>query len=257
MNKLNIIKIGGNVIEDSKLLDSFLNDFASIKEHKILVHGGGKDASKLAKKLGVNTNIIDGRRITDSSNLEIITMVYGGKINKFIVAKLQGLNCNAIGISGADCNSITAVKRPIKEIDYGFVGDIDKINTNLFKLLLENKITPVCCAISHDGKGQLLNTNADTIASVLAIELSKLYSVSLLYCFEKKGVLNIEKSDQKILELITPTSYINLKSKGVINSGMIPKIDNCFNALKSGVKIVKIGSPKIIKGNESHTKVIL
>ena len=257
MNKLNIIKIGGNVIEDSKLLDSFLNDFASIKEHKILVHGGGKDASKLAKKLGVNTNIIDGRRITDSSNLEIITMVYGGKINKFIVAKLQGLNCNAIGVSGADCNSITAVKRPIKEIDYGFVGDIDKINTNLFKLLLENKITPVCCAISHDGKGQLLNTNADTIASVLAIELSKLYSVSLLYCFEKKGVLNIEKSDQKILELITPTSYINLKSKGVINSGMIPKIDNCFNALKSGVKIVKIGSPKIIKGNEPHTKVVL
>ena len=257
MNKLNIIKIGGNVIEDSKLLDSFLSDFASIKEHKILVHGGGKDASKLAKKLGVNTNIIDGRRITDSSNLEIITMVYGGKINKFIVAKLQGLNCNAIGVSGADCNSITAVKRPIKEIDYGFVGDIDKINTNLFKLLLENKITPVCCAISHDGKGQLLNTNADTIASVLAIELSKLYSVSLLYCFEKKGVLNIEKSDQKILELITPTSYINLKSKGVINSGMIPKIDNCFNALKSGVKIVKIGSPKIIKGNEPHTKVVL
>ena len=257
MNKLNIIKIGGNVIEDSKLLDSFLDDFANIKEHKILVHGGGKYASKLAKKLGVNTNIIDGRRITDSSNLEIITMVYGGKINKFIVAKLQGLNCNAIGVSGADCNSITAVKRPIKEIDYGFVGDIDKINTNLFKLLLENKITPVCCAISHDGKGQLLNTNADTIASVLAIELSKLYSVSLLYCFEKKGVLNIEKSDQKILELITPTSYINLKSKGVINSGMIPKIDNCFNALKSGVKIVKIGSPKIIKGNEPHTKVVL
>ena len=257
MNKLNIIKIGGNVIEDSKLFNSFLKDFANIKEYKILVHGGGKGASKLAEKLGVNTNIIDGRRITDSSNLEIITMVYGGKINKFIVAKLQGLNCNSIGISGADCNSITAVKRPIKEIDYGFVGDIDKINTNLFKLLLENKITPVCCAISHDGKGQLLNTNADTIASVLAIELSKLYSVSLLYCFEKKGVLNIEKSDQKILELITPTSYINLKSKGVINSGMIPKIDNCFNALKNGVKIVKIGSPKIIKGNEPHTKVIL
>jgi len=257
MNKLNIIKIGGNVIEDSKLFNSFLKDFANIKEYKILVHGGGKGASKLAEKLGVNTNIIDGRRITDSSNLEIITMVYGGKINKFIVAKLQGLNCNSIGISGADCNSITAVKRPIKEIDYGFVGDIDKINTNLFKLLLENKITPVCCAISHDGKGQLLNTNADTIASVLAIELSKLYSVSLLYCFEKKGVLNIEKSDQKILELITPTSYINLKSKGVINSGMIPKIDNCFNALKNGVKIVKIGSPKIIKGNDPHTKVVL
>ena len=257
MNKLNIIKIGGNVIEDSKLFNSFLKDFANIKEYKILVHGGGKGASKLAEKLGVNTNIIDGRRITDSSNLEIITMVYGGKINKFIVAKLQGLNCNAIGVSGADCNSITAVKRPIKEIDYGFVGDIDKINTNIFKLLLENKITPVCCAISHDGKGQLLNTNADTIASVLAIELSKLYSVSLLYCFEKKGVLNIEKSDQKIFELITPTSYINLKSKGVINSGMIPKIDNCFNALKSGVKIVKIGSPKIIKGNEPHTKVVL
>ena len=257
MNELKVIKIGGNVIEDSILLDSFLNDFAKLKGGKILVHGGGKDASNLAKKLGVNVNIIDGRRITDLSSLEVTTMIYAGKINKFIVGKLQGLNCNAIGISGADGNSISAVKRPIKEIDYGFVGDIDKINTNLFKLLLENKITPVCCAISHDGKGQLLNTNADTIASVLAIELSKLYSVSLLYCFEKKGVLNIEKSDQKILELITPTSYINLKSKGVINSGMIPKIDNCFNALKSGVKIVKIGSPKIIKGNEPHTKVVL
>ena len=257
MNKLNIIKIGGNVIEDSKLFNSFLKDFANIKEYKILVHGGGKGASKLAEKLGVNTNIIDGRRITDSSNLEIITMVYGGKINKFIVAKLQGLNCNSIGISGADCNSITAVKRPIKEIDYGFVGDIDKINTNLFKLLLENKITPVCCAISHDGKGQLLNTNADTIASALAIELSKLYSVSLLYCFEKIGVLKIDESEEKLVELITPASYLNLKSKGIIKSGMIPKIDNCFNALVNGVEIVKIGSPKIISKNEPYTKVKL
>ena len=257
MSKLNIVKIGGNVIENSKLLESFLKDFANLKGDKILVHGGGKEASKLAEKLGVNVNIVDGRRITDSPSLDIITMVYGGKINKSIVAELQGLNCNAMGISGADGNSIIGVKRPIKDIDYGFVGDIDKINTNLFKLLLENKITPVCCAMSHDGNGQLLNTNADTIASVLAIELSKLYDVTLSYCFEKKGVLTIEESDQKLLELITPTSYTKLKSRGIINSGMIPKIDNCFNALESGVKIVKIGSPKIINGNESHTKVTL
>ena len=257
MSKLNIVKIGGNVIENSKPLESFLKDFANLKGDKILVHGGGKEASKLAEKLGVNVNIVDGRRITDSSSLEIITMVYGGKINKFIVAKLQGLNCNAMGLSGADGNSIIGVKRSIKEIDYGFVGDIDKINTSLFKLLLENKIIPVCCAMSHDGNGQLLNTNADTIASVLAIELSKLYDVTLSYCFEKKGVLTIEESGQKLLELITPTSYTKLKSRGIINSGMIPKIDNCFNALKSGVEIVKIGSPKIINGNEPHTKVTL
>jgi len=257
MSKLNIVKIGGNVVENSKLLESFLKDFANLKGDKILVHGGGKEASKLAEKLGVNVNIVDGRRITDSSSLEVITMVYGGKINKFIVAKLQGLNCNAMGLSGADGNSIIGVKRSIKEIDYGFVGDIDKINTSLFKLLLENKIIPVCCAMSHDGNGQLLNTNADTIASVLAIELSKLYDVTLSYCFEKKGVLTIEESGQKLLELITPTSYTKLKSRGIINSGMIPKIDNCFNALKSGVEIVKIGSPKIINGNEPHTKVTL
>lgn len=257
MSKLNIVKIGGNVIENSKPLESFLKDFASLKGDKILVHGGGKEASKLAEKLNINVNIVDGRRITDSSGLELITMVYGGKINKFIVAKLQGLNCNAMGLSGADGNSIIGVKRPIKEIDYGFVGDIDKINTSLFKLLLENKITPVCCAMSHDGNGQLLNTNADTIASVLAIELSRLYDVTLSYCFEKKGVLTIEESGQKLLELITPTSYTKLKSRGIINSGMIPKIDNCFNALKSGVEIVKIGSPKIINGNEPHTKVTL
>jgi len=257
MSKLNIVKIGGNVIENSKLLESFLKDFANLKGDKILVHGGGKEASELAEKLGVNVNIVDGRRITDSSSLEVITMVYGGRINKFIVAKLQGLNCNAMGLSGADGNSIIGVKRSIKEIDYGFVGDIDKINTSLFKLLLENKIIPVCCAMSHDGNGQLLNTNADTIASVLAIELSKLYDVTLSYCFEKKGVLTIEESGQKLLELITPTSYTKLKSRGIINSGMIPKIDNCFNALKSGVEIVKIGSPKIINGNEPHTKVTL
>jgi len=257
MSKLNIVKIGGNVIENSKLLESFLKDFANLKGDKILVHGGGKEASELAEKLGVNVNIVDGRRITDSSSLKVITMVYGGRINKFIVAKLQGLNCNAMGLSGADGNSIIGVKRSIKEIDYGFVGDIDKINTSLFKLLLENKIIPVCCAMSHDGNGQLLNTNADTIASVLAIELSKLYDVTLSYCFEKKGVLTIEESGQKLLELITPTSYTKLKSRGIINSGMIPKIDNCFNALKSGVEIVKIGSPKIINGNEPHTKVTL
>ena len=257
MNELKVIKIGGNVIEDSILFDSFLNDFAKLKGGKILVHGGGKDASNLAKKLGINVNIIDGRRITDLSSLEVTTMIYAGKINKFIVGKLQGLNCNAIGISGADGNSISAVKRPIKEIDYGFVGDIDKINSDLFKLLLENKITPVCCAISHDGNGQLLNTNADTIASALAIELSKLYSVSLLYCFEKIGVLKIDESEEKLVELITPASYLNLKSKGIIKSGMIPKIDNCFNALVNGVEIVKIGSPKIISGNEPYTKVKL
>ena len=179
MDKLFVVKIGGNVIENSAKLESFLQDFTALKGFKILIHGGGKKATEMADKLNIPVQMIEGRRITNEDNLDVITMMYGGKINKNIVAKLQALNCNAIGLSGADGNSISAVKRSVKDIDYGFVGDITEINLNLFLLLLENALTPVCCAISHDKNGQLLNTNADTIASAIAKSLSNYFEVSL------------------------------------------------------------------------------
>ena len=257
MDKLFVVKIGGNIIENSTKLESFLQDFSKLKGLKILIHGGGKKATEMANKLHIPVQMIEGRRITDEDNLDIITMMYGGKINKNIVAKLQALNCNAIGLSGADGNSISAVKRSVKDIDYGFVGDITKVNLNLFLLLLENSLTPVCCAISHDKNGQLLNTNADTVAASIAKSLSNHFEVSLWYCFEKNGVLRSISDKQSVIELINPETYDNLKSKGIINLGMIPKIDNCFDALQNGVNMVKIGSPKIININEVHTTLIL
>ena len=257
MDKLFVVKIGGNIIENSTKLESFLQDFSELKGFKILIHGGGKKATAMANKLNIPVQMIEGRRITDEDNLNIITMMYGGEINKNIVVKLQALNCNAIGLSGADGNLISAVKRSVKDIDYGFVGDITEINLNLFLLLLENALTPVCCAISHDKNGQLLNTNADTIASSIAKSLSSHFEVSLWYCFEKNGVLGSISDEQSVIELINPEIYVDLKSKEMINLGMIPKIDNCFDALKNGVNMVKIGSPKMIKINEVHTTLIL
>ena len=211
----------------------------------------------MAKKLGVPVKIIEGRRITDAENLDIITMLYGGKINKNIVAQLQAIGCNAIGLSGADGNAIQAVKRPKKEIDFGFVGDVTEINTSLFKLLLQSQHLPVCCAITHDQNGQLLNTNADTIAASLAKGLSKFYEVSLFYCFEMPGVLKKIEDKESVIGEITPNSYTELKNNNVIHSGMIPKIENCFDALKKGVSEVKIGSPHMISGKSKYTKLFL
>lgn len=256
MDKLSVVKIGGNVIEDKIKLASFLNNFSQMQGLKILVHGGGKKATEMANQLDVPVKMVDGRRITDLQNLDIITMLYAGKINKQIVAQLQSLGNNSLGLSGTDGNSIQAIKRPVKEIDFGFVGDVVGVNTSLFQLLLENGFTPVCCAITHDQKGQLLNTNADTIAAALAQALSQYFEVSLWYCFEKLGVLeNIEDNDS-IVEIITPNQYQKLKSQNIIHSGMIPKIDNCFEALNNGVTQVKIGSPEMITGNIQHTTLI-
>ena len=257
MNKLSIIKLGGDIINNKKNLNLFLNDFNQIEGLKILIHGGGKIATKLSSSLKIKSKIIEGRRITDESTLDLITMVYAGKINKNIVANLQSINCNAIGLSGPDGNIIQAKIRPINKIDYGFVGDITKVNPELFSLLLNNGFTPICCSLSHDKKGQVLNTNADTIAASIAIELSSKYNVSLYYCFEKNGVLNSVNDEDSIIDKIDPSIYSKLKSKEVINSGMIPKIDNCFDALKNGVKTVKIGSIKMIKSNINHTKIVL
>jgi acetylglutamate kinase len=255
MDKLQIVKIGGNVIEDRKALLEFLSDFSNLEGPKILVHGGGKEATQMAKKLGVEVQLIEGRRITDAQNLEIITMLYAGKLNKNIVAQLQALGCNSLGLTGADGNSILADKRPSDPIDFGFVGDLTEVNQSLFKLLLREGISPVCCALSHDGKGQLLNTNADTIAATLAAALSSNFEVCLSFCFEKDGVLSDLNDELSIIKTINEEDYINLKSKGVLHTGMLPKLQNCFMALKNGVKQVRIGSPKMITETVKYTQI--
>ncbi|SEN91409.1 N-acetylglutamate kinase [Mucilaginibacter gossypiicola] len=240
---LYIIKIGGNVIDNSENLYHFLKDFEALEGLKILVHGGGKVATQMAEDLGIESKMVDGRRITDIETLRVVTMVYGGLINKNIVAQLQRFGNNAIGLTGADGNFIKAVKRPVKTIDYGFVGDIvkDSINPENISRLLEAGFTPVFCAITHDGEGQLLNTNADTIASALAVALSGLYDTTLIYCFEKKGVLKDINDEESLIREIDPQHYDELKVEKIIHSGMLPKLDNAFTAIACGVKAVIIG----------------
>lgn len=239
--KLAIVKIGGNVIENETELAKFLASFSMMEEPKILVHGGGKLATELGKKLGIESKMVGGRRITDAQSLELITMVYGGLANKNIVAQLQAKNCNAIGLSGADGNSIQAHKRPVKEIDYGFVGDIDGINQETVSKLIASGFVPVFCAISHDGNGQLLNTNADTIASEIAIGMSEQYDTTLYYCFEKKGVLMDVTDENSVVEHINSNSYQKLLDQKIIADGMLPKMHNCFHALNNKVQKVCIG----------------
>lgn len=241
MDKLYIIKIGGNIIDDEAKLASFLHSFADITAKKILVHGGGKLATRLAEKLGIEQQLVDGRRITDAETLKIVTMVYAGYVNKNIVAQLQANNCNTIGLCGADGDAILAHKRQHPVIDYGFVGDVDAINTGLIKTLLDQNIAVVFAPITHDQQGQLLNTNADTIAQELAKGMSKLYEVELIYSFEKSGVLLNAEDDSTVITQIDPVYYQQLKAKQKIFAGMIPKLDNAFAALNSGVSKVIIG----------------
>lgn len=256
---VSIIKIGGNVIDFPEKLEEFLYLFSRFPGKKILVHGGGVMASKFGESLGVMPQMVDGRRITDKDTLDIVTMVYAGLINKQIVAKLQDLKQNALGMTGADGNLIRAVKRPVKTIDYGFVGDIQEVNTDLIQTLLENQIVPVVSAITHDKNGQLLNTNADSIASELATSLSKKFKVDLYYCFNKPGVLIDEKNDHSIVPLINEEIYAELKKENVIHSGMIPKLDNAFAALHKGVHHVWIGKAENLllaaKGKLSGTTI--
>lgn len=246
MKTLKIIKIGGDIIDNDDALQQFLKDFASLSGPKLLVHGGGKLATKLANQMQVEVKMIDGRRITDANTLDIITMVYAGKINKHIVAQLQANNCNAIGFSGADGNTIVSEKRPVKTIDYGFVGDVKKVNIELSEFLLNNNITPVFCAITHDQKGQLLNTNADTIASELAIGFASKFKVELYYCFEKQGVLKDVNDDHSVIELITSNSIQQLIDDQIIFEGMLPKINNCLHAISNNVQKVCIGKPAML-----------
>lgn len=247
MDKLYVIKIGGNIIDDEKKLSSFLAAFASINEKKILVHGGGKLATRLAEQLNIPQQVVEGRRITDAETLKIVTMVYAGYINKNIVAQLQAADCNAIGLCGADGDSILAHKRMHAVMDYGFVGDVDTINDKLLQSLLEQKLTVVFAPITHDQQGQLLNTNADTIAQEIAKAMAGSYNVELIYSFEKEGVLSNVNDENSVIPVITKADYAELKrplrgmGEARIFAGMIPKLDNAFSALENGVHKVIIG----------------
>ena len=239
---LSIIKIGGNVVDNPEALKSFLNDLNKLEGRKLLVHGGGVMASKMAKELGIEAKMIDGRRVTDADTLRTVTMVYAGWINKSIVSALQAIGCNAIGLSGADANTIPSVRRSPEPIDFGYVGDPNpnKINDKFISQLVESGLTPVFCAITHDEKGALLNTNADTVANTLAAAMSKSYKTTLYYCFEKEGVLRDIDNPESLIKTITKEEAEALKIEGVIAGGMIPKIDNSFKAIDGGVSEVVI-----------------
>lgn len=239
-----VIKIGGNVIDNAEQLQLFLKDFSHLKGAKILIHGGGKIATQTAASLGVETKMVNGRRITDEAMLDVVTMVYGGLVNKKIVAKLQANGINAIGMTGADANAIKAEKRPVKDVDFGFVGDLtaNSINTSILTKLIDSGLVPVFSALTHDGNGQLFNTNADTIASALAVGLSSVYETKLIYCFEKNGVMMDINDENSVIEKINPTSFIELTEQGIIADGMLPKLQNAFDAISKGVKAVYIGN---------------
>lgn len=239
---LSIVKIGGNIVDNPEALKAFLYDFHRLEGRKLLVHGGGVMASKIASQLGIETKMVQGRRITDEETLKLVTMVYAGWINKNIVASLQQIGCNSIGLSGADANTIPSVRRSPEPVDFGFVGDPDpeKINAAFLSQLIESNITPVFCAITHDGHGSLLNTNADTIAYSVATALSKQYETSLYYCFEKEGVMKDLNDPQSIIPSMNRAECEKYKQQGIIADGMIPKLDNSFSAIENGVSRVII-----------------
>jgi acetylglutamate kinase len=243
MDRLTIVKVGGKVVEDADLLNTLLDNFITITGYKILVHGGGSLATRMAERLGLETRMVEGRRITDPETLEIATMVYAGLVNKKIVAGLQARNCNALGITGADLDLIRAKKRPVETVDFGLVGDVEEVNTHELRLLLYENVIPVVAPLTHDGHGTLLNTNADTIAAHLGMELSHHYKVLLFYCFEKRGVLADPLDENSVISELTETAYHELKESGTINSGMVPKIFNGFKALHNGISEVLITNP--------------
>lgn len=257
MPKLNIVKIGGAIIEEEAKLLPFLENFAALKGPKILVHGGGKKATAWAEKLGIPVQMKDGRRVTDAATLELITGLYAGQVNKNIVAHLQGMDCNALGLSGADANAIQAVKRPVKAIDYGFVGDVKQVNDTWFKHLLDQNISPVCCAITHDKNGQLFNTNADTITAEIGKALAQDFEVKISYCFELPGVMKDINDPNSLIEKINQASYQQLLLNNTISAGMLPKLHNAFDALQAGVKEVAIGATNMINQTIPYTSITL
>lgn len=245
---LTVIKVGGKIVEEEETLKQLLDDFTAIPGYKVLVHGGGRSATKIAALLGIETKMVNGRRITDADMLKVVTMVYGGLVNKNIVAGLQARGINALGLTGADLNVLLSDKRPVKDVDYGFVGDVRQANVEHVAALIHQGIVPVMAPLTHDGKGHLLNTNADTIASETAKALAQVFEVSLIYCFEKPGVLLDEHDDASVIPCIHPEQFRQLVADGIINSGMIPKLENAFAALDAGVRKVYITSSTAIDG---------
>ena len=257
MEKLFIIKVGGKIVEDAPSLKKLLTDFSQLKGHKVLVHGGGRSATAIAAQLGVESKMVDGRRVTDAEMLKVVTMVYAGLVNKQIVANLQELDINALGLTGADLNYMRSEKRPVKKIDYGFVGDVKEVDAAILADLIAKNVVPVLAPLTHDKNGNMLNTNADTIASEAAKALSEFFDVSLIYCFEKKGVLKDESDDESVIPLLTPVLFQEYMEKGIIQGGMIPKLENAFEALRAGVKRVVITQADAIIKADSGTAIIL
>ena len=248
--KLTVIKVGGKIVEEEATLNRLLDDFATIEGHKVLVHGGGRSATKIAAQLGIESKMVNGRRITDSETLKVVTMVYGGLVNKNVVAGLQARGVNALGLTGADMNVMRSVKRPGKEVDYGFVGDVEKVDASRLSDLIYKGVVPVMAPLTHDGKGHMLNTNADTIAGETAKALAALFDVTLVFCFEKKGVLRDENDDDSVIPLITPAEFKQYVADGIIQGGMIPKLENSFAAIDAGVSEVIITLASAISGEE-------
>ena len=255
MEKVTIVNVGGAIVEDSEKLAQLLKDFAAIPGKKVLVHGGGRRATKVAAALGIESKMVNGRRITDADMLEVVTMVYGGLVNKNLVAKLQANGVNALGLTGADMDVIHSHKRPLKDgIDFGFVGDVERANGKMLQTLINEGITPVMAPLTHDGKGNILNTNADTIASETAKALAPYYDVTLIYSFEKKGVLSNPEDDDSVIPVITHTDFERYKADGTVAGGMIPKLENALAAIDAGVKEVIITLATAIDGK--HGTVI-
>ena len=262
--KITVVKVGGGIVEDEKSLSALLDKFARIEGLKVLVHGGGRSATKVADQLGIQQTMIGGRRITDAETLKVVTMVYAGLVNKNIVAQLQARGVNALGLTGADMNVIVSHRRPIKQVkmedgtvqpvDYGFVGDVDKVNADLLADLIAKGVVPVVSPIGHDGKGNLLNTNADTIASQVAIALAQHFEVTLMFCFEKRGVLRDPEDDNSVIPQITASDFPRLVEEGIVSGGMLPKLENSFAAISAGVKEVVITQADQIdqKGEGTH-----
>ncbi len=257
MEQLTLIKVGGKIVEEEASLQQLLADFASLSGHKVLVHGGGRSATALAARLGIETRMVGGRRVTDADMLRVVTMVYGGLVNKQIVAGLQAHGVNALGLTGADMNYMLSAKRPVKEVDYGWVGDVQQVNADLLADLIAKGVVPVLAPLTHDGQGHLLNTNADTIAGEAAKALARHFEVTLTFCFEKKGVLANEADDESVIPTLTPDLFKAYVDNGTIQGGMIPKLENAFEALRAGVKQVVITRADRIAHPEEGTRVQL
>ena len=242
LNKITVLKVGGAVVEDAASLAQLIQDFAAIEGPKVLVHGGGRSATALATQLGIETRMVEGRRITDDDMLRVVTMVYGGLVNKRIVAQLQAVGVNALGLTGADMDIIRSHRRPLKNgIDYGWVGDVDRADGERLAMLLREGITPVIAPLTHDDKGHLLNTNADTMAQTVACALAPFFTVTLHFAFEKRGVMRDPDDPASFIPHITEADYHRLRAEGIVSGGMLPKLENAFQAIRQGVHQVKIG----------------